>query len=72
MTMCPYCKKVKMKVDTKSMTFKFNPNVIVEKVKYEVCPRCGFECIPEEEYERVRKLVHSVAKIAKKAKIVVV
>jgi Zn-finger nucleic acid-binding protein len=71
MTECPNC-KVKMKTDKKSMTFKFSPNVIVQEIKYEFCPKCSFECVSGEEYERVRKLVHSVASGAKKAKMIVV
>lgn len=71
MTQCPYC-KTKMKFETRSMTFKTNPNVIVEEVKYTICGRCGFESIPEDEYERVRKKLHSVSKISKDAKIVIV
>jgi len=71
MTECPYC-KVKMKTDKKSMTFKFSPNVILQEVKYEFCPKCRFECVPGEEYERVRRLVHSIMPAAKKAKMIVI
>jgi len=65
---CPNC-DLKMKKDIMSMTFKINPNVIVQSVEHHVCPRCGFDTVTGKEYERVRKLVHDASKIH--AKIVV-
>lgn len=70
MTKCPYC-KMKMKIDKKPMSFKFSPNIIVQEVLFESCPKCSFECVSEEEYERVRKLVHSFTGASKKAKVIV-
>ena len=52
------------------MTFKINPNIIIQNVMVHKCEACGFESIPEDEYERVRKKVHKIAKVAKKAIVV--
>lgn len=60
-----------MEIEKKPMSLKLSPNIIVQEVKFESCPKCSFECVPEEEYERVRKLVHSFAESAKKAKVIV-
>jgi len=65
---CPNC-DINMKTDTIPMTFKVNPNVIVQSVEHHTCPKCGFDLVTGKEYERVRKLVHGASKI--KAKIVV-
>jgi hypothetical protein len=47
------------------MTFKVNPDVIVQNVMVHKCMACGFESVPEDEYERVRKKVHEISKIGK-------
>jgi len=56
---CPECKH-ETRIDKESMTFKFNPEVIVQDITIDRCENCGFECVSEEEYEKVRKLVHQV------------
>jgi len=68
---CPYC-KAKMKQKVIPMTFKGNPDIIVENVRHNVCMKCGFESIPEKEYEIIRKKVNSVIKISKEAKTVII
>ncbi len=71
MTECPYC-KIEMKKTTMPMTFKFSPSIIVQNVSIHECSRCGFQSVPEEETERVRKLVNSVKETAGKSKLVLV
>lgn len=66
---CPECKH-EMKTDHTTMAFKINPNIIVQDVKVDVCGRCGFEAVPEDEYEFVRKKVHEIAKVTKEAIVV--
>ncbi len=66
---CPECKN-RMVVDSEPMTFKINPNVIVQKVKISKCDKCGFSCVSEAEYEKIRKEVHEVK--ATKGAIVVI
>ena len=61
-----------MKENTIPMTFKFSPSVIVQQVKIHECCKCGFQSVPEEETERVRKLVNSVKSTAGKSKLVLV
>lgn len=56
---CPECKHETV-LEKESMTFKFNPEVIVQDVTISRCRNCGFECVSEEEYEKVRRLVHQV------------
>ena len=69
MLKCPQCKN-EFKIDYMPMTFKINPNIIVQDVKVHICSRCGFESIPEDEYEFVRKKVHEIAKIKTEAIVV--
>lgn len=69
MVKCPISKH-EMKVDYIPMTFKINPNVIVQNVKVHKCVACGFESVPEDEYERVRKKVHETSKVGKEAIVV--
>lgn len=69
MIKCPDCKHT-MKIDYIPMSFKINPNIIVQDVKVDVCAECGFEAVPENEYELVRKRVHEIAKITKEALVV--
>jgi len=56
---CPECKHETI-LEKEPMTFKFNPSVIVQDVVISRCTNCGFESVSEEEYEKVRKLVHQV------------
>ena len=69
MVRCPISKH-KMKIGYIPMTFEINPNIIVQNVKVHKCVACGFESIPGDEYERVRKKVHRIAKVAKDAIVV--
>jgi len=69
MVKCPLSKH-KMKIDYIPMTFKINPSIIVQNVMVHKCMACGFESIPEDEYERVRKKVHEISKVAKEAIVV--
>ena len=58
---CPQCKNKNTTIlEKEPMTFKVNPNVIVQFVEVNRCTNCGFESISEKEYEEVRKLVHEV------------
>lgn len=56
---CPDCKH-RMVEETEPMTFKLNPNVIVQKVKVNKCNNCGFSSVSENEYERVRKQLQGI------------
>lgn len=66
---CPDCKG-HFRTDFIPMTFKINPNIIVQDVKVHVCIKCGFESVTEDEYEVVRKRVHEIAKIGKESLVV--
>ena len=66
---CPDCKH-NMRIDFIPMTFKINPNIIVQDVKVDLCERCGFEAVPEDEYEFVRKKVHEIARVTRDALVV--
>jgi YgiT-type zinc finger domain-containing protein len=57
---CPQCKHETFVEEKEPMTFRVNPNVIVQNVAVDRCTNCGFESIAEKEYERVRKMVHKV------------
>ena len=65
----PQCKS-QMTETTMPMSFKINPDIIVKHVKVHECGRCGFDSIPEDEYERVREKVHNAARVKDQALIV--
>lgn len=56
---CPECNK-KTHKETEALVLKTNPDVIVKKVKVDICKSCGFSSISEDEYERVRKEIGKV------------
>jgi uncharacterized protein with PIN domain len=66
--MCPEC-NLKMKSDTKVMSFKLSPTITVQNVKYEHCSKCGYECISDKEFDRLNKLVHKLKKDTAKENI---
>jgi len=67
-TICPDC-NIKMKSDTKAMSFKLSPTITVQNVKHEYCPKCGYECISDKEFDKLNKLVHRIKKDTEKANI---
>jgi uncharacterized protein with PIN domain len=66
---CPYC-KTPMVENSMPMSFRINPNIIVKHVKIHECGSCGFDSVPEDEYERVRLNVQNAAKVKDQALIV--
>lgn len=66
--MCPDC-NVRMKSDAKALSFKLSPTITVQNVEYEYCPKCGYECVSDKEFDRLNKLVHNIKKDTEKTNI---
>ena len=72
MPLCPKC-ETKMKKEFISRSFG-NPITIAQKICNFKCPKCGFEAIPENEYEKIRKKLNEkwVKQAEKEAKMVII
>ena len=64
---CPRC-EVRMEKRTVSRTYG-NPLTIEKRVNVFTCPKCTFEAISEDEYEKIRKDVEQSKNI--KAQVVI-
>ena len=51
------------------MNFKLSPTITVQNVKYEYCEKCGYECISDEEFDRLNRLAHNIKKDTEKTNI---